>query len=199
MEIIEELKHLNDLLEAFLLDAGVLAPIFSTLLVFLEGIFAFLPLFIFITVNVLTLGPILGGIVSWIFTVLGCFTTFYLCRKGFSGLFERKLGNKEKIKHFMDVVSNLNFCKLVLIISIPFAHSFFINVGASLCKINTKKYFYALLVGKIFVVIFCGYIGSNLVECLTNPLAFIKVVALLVAAYVLGRIVNKKFNLDERY
>ncbi len=87
----------------------------------------------------------------------------------------------------------------MLFVAIPFMPSFFINVGAGLSNIPIKKYLYALLVGKIFIIIFWGYIGCNLVECLTNPLELIKVVVLIVIAYVVARIVNKKFNVDERF
>lgn len=199
MELIEIIENFNIWLEDFLMDAGFLAPLLSTLLIFLEGILAFLPLFIFITVNFLTMGPILGGLLAWIFTVLGCFTTFILCKKGFSSFFEKKISDKNKIKLLMDKLSKLSFCSLVLIISIPFTPSFFVNLAAGLSGINSRKYLYALMIGKIFVVIFCGYIGCNLLECFTNPVALIKVIAMVVSAYIIGRIVNKKFNLDERY
>ena len=65
--------------------------------------------------------------------------------------------------------------------------------------ISKKKYLYALLVGKVFVILFSGFLGVNIMECLTNPLALIKVVIMLVVAYILASIVNKKFDLDERF
>ena len=77
--------------------------------------------------------------------------------------------------------------------------SFFINVGAGLSKIPIKKYLYALLIGKVVIVIFWGFLGYNLVECLTNPLEFIKVFILIAVAYIVARIVTKKFDLDERF
>ena len=199
MEVLEQLNSMNTWLNDFLLDAGVLAPIFSTILVFLEGILAFLPLFVFITVNILTLGSVLGCLVSWIFTTLGCFTTFYLVRKGLSKLFDKTIQKRKNFKRLMESISNLRFNQLVLITAIPFTPSFFINLGAGLSRIPAKKYLYALIVGKIFVVIFWGYIGANIIECLTNPVALIKVIAMVVVAYIVGRIVNKKFNLDERF
>ncbi len=199
MEVFETLKNLNDVLNDFLLNAGVWAPILSSVLIVLEGIFAFLPLVVFVTINILTLGPVLGGILSWILTTIGSFLAFYLCRKGFSKYFQRFIGGKEKMSKAMNFIDNLKFKQLVLIIAIPFAPSFFINVGAGLSKIPLKKYLYALLIAKIFVIIFLGYIGCNLVECLTNPVMFIKVVLLVVGAYVFAQIINKKFDLDERF
>lgn len=199
MEFVEILKNLNDILNDFLLNAGVWAPVLSSVLIVLEGILAFLPLVVFVTINMLTLGPIIGGSISWLLTTIGSFLAFYLCRKGFSKYFQKFIGGKEKMSKAMHVIDNLKFKQLVLIIAIPFAPSFFINVGAGLSKIPVKKYLYALLIAKVFVIIFLGYIGCNLVECLKNPIMFIKVILLVVGAYVVAQIVNKKFNLDERF
>ncbi len=198
VKIIEILKDFSNILNDFLMGLGIWAPILSSVLIVLEGIFAFLPLVVFVTINILTLGPIIGCIISWLLTTIGSFLAFYLCRKGLSGFFQKKF-SKGKLSKFMKKVDNLKFKQLVLIIAIPFAPSFFINVGAGLSNISIKKYFYALFIGKIFVILFLGYIGCNLVECLTNPLVLIKVILLIVIAYIVAQIVNKKFDLDERF
>lgn len=192
-------NELSEILNEFLLNLGWLAPLFSSFFIVLEGILAFLPLFVFITINVLVLGAFLGGLLSWICTTIGGFLTFYLCRKGFSNKFQNSIKDKKKISKFMNLIDNLKFRQLVLFIAIPFMPSFFINVGAGLSKIPIKKYLYALLIGKVVIVIFWGFLGYNLVECLTNPLEFIKVFILIAVAYIVARIVTKKFDLDERF
>ena len=191
--------QINNYLNDFLMNAGMLAPILSCILIFLEGILAFLPLFVFITINFLTMGPILGCILSWIFTILGGFTTFYFCRSKISNYFTKKIKNRKRTKKFMNMVSKLKFVQILLLIAIPFTPSFFVNVGAGLSKISVRKYLYALLLGKIFIVIFWGFVGTSLLECLTNPMALIKVGILVLVAYILGVIVNKKFDLDKRF
>lgn len=198
IEIIEFLRNLSTILNDFLMGMGIWAPIFSSILIVLEGVFAFLPLVVFVTINILTLGSIVGGILSWLLTTVGSFFTFYLCRIGLSKIFRKKV-SKGKIAKFMKKIDNLKFKQIVLIIAIPFAPSFFINVGAGLSRISIKKYLFALLMGKIFVIIFLGYIGCNIVECLTNPIVLIKVIILTVVAYGVAQLVNKKFDLDERF
>ena len=198
VEIINWLKNFSVILNDFLMGLGIWAPILSSILIVLEGIFAFLPLVVFVTINIITLGAFFGGILSWILTTIGSFLAFYLCRIGLSNFFQRKI-SKGKISKFMTKIDNLKFKQLVLIIAIPFAPSFFINVGAGLSKISIKKYLYALLIGKVFVILFLGYIGSNVIECLKNPLVLIKVVMLVVIAYIIAQVVNKKFDLDERF
>ena len=145
----EWLSQFESMLMDFLNNMGILAPLFSCLLVFLEGIFAFLPLFAFVTVNILSLsnlfgtfiGTILGFVLSWIFTILGSFTTFMLFRKIFSKSFRNRIKKRKRVNKFMGIIDKLKYSQLVLIISIPFSPSFFINLGAGLSKINEKKYF----------------------------------------------------------
>ena len=198
MEIIEIMNDIDVWLNDFLLNLGIWAPILASLLIIVESLLAFLPLFVFITVNILTLGTIAGGIISYIFTVLASFMAFMLFRKGLSKLFDKHL-NKGKVNKFMKLIDGLKFSQLVLIISIPFAPSFFINLGAGLSHINSIKYLYSLLMGKVITVIYCAILGTSLVDALTNPSALIRILIMVIVAYVFSLFVNKKFNLDERF
>lgn len=192
------LEGINLWLNNFLLHAGIWAPVLSSLLVILEGVFAFLPLFVFVTINFMTLGPFFGTIISWICTVIGCMLTFFLFRKGVREIFYRFIDDKEQIKKFMKIVDNIKFSHLVLLMAIPFTPSFFVNLGSGLSKIKIKKFFYALLISKLFTIIFWGCVGTTLIQSLTNPLAFLKVLLLVVIAYLISLVVNKKFKFDER-
>ena len=145
----EWLNNFDQILNDFLLSLGILAPILSSILIVLEGTLAFLPLFVFITINVLTLGPILGIITSWILTTLGSLICFLIFRNGIAKWLYKKLKNKGK--GFTKAINKLKFSQLVLFISIPFIPSFFVNMGAGLSKVPVKKYLYALLIGKMMV------------------------------------------------
>ncbi len=191
------LNQFDQILNDFLLSLGILAPIISSVLIVLEGTLAFLPLFVFITINVLTLGPVLGIVSSWILTTLGSLVCFLIFRNGIAKWLYKKL--KGKGQGFTKAINKLKFSQLVLLIAIPFLPSFFINMGAGLSKVPTKKYFYALLIGKIMIVIFWAYVGSNLVACLTNPVSLIKIIVMVVIAYLIAVVVNKRFNLDGRF
>ena len=56
MEILEFFNGLNENLNTFLLNAGMWAPLLSSCLIVLEGTLAFLPMFVFVTINFLTMG-----------------------------------------------------------------------------------------------------------------------------------------------
>ena len=49
-----------------------------------------------------------------------------------------------KVNKFMNMIDKLKYSHLVLITSIPFSPSFFINLGAGLSNVNSKKYFCAV-------------------------------------------------------
>ena len=125
MDIIRELtKDMNTFsenLEAFLLGLGFMAPLFSSFFIVIEGVLAFLPLIVFVTINFMTMGPIIGGVVSCACTVFGSYLSFLLFRKVFSKLFQKKIQNKKRTNKFMNLIDHLKFKQLVLIIGIPFA------------------------------------------------------------------------------
>ena len=86
--------------------------------------------------------------------------------------------------------------QLVVLIAIPFTPAFLINIGAGLSKISYKRYLFALIIGKIFLVYFWGYIGVSLIESFHNPIIFLRVGFLLLIAYIISYFVNKHFKLD---
>ena len=110
-----------------------------------------------------------------------------------------KKNRKKNGRKFSKALSKLTFARIVLLISIPFIPSFFVNMGAGFSKIPVKKYFYALIIGKMFVVLFWGYVGKNLLDCLTNPVALVKIIVMVCVAYLVATIVNKRFDLDGRF
>ena len=179
----------------------------EVLMEFLKGLGIWAPFLSCILINILSMstlvGPILGGILgivlSWIFCVIGSFTMFIGTRRSFGKKFRKKMEDSPKANGFMNIIDGLTYSQLVLITSIPFSPSFFINLGAGLSKINERKYFCALLVGKFAEMLFLGYVGVSLIECLTQPLALIKVGIIVVLGYLFSVGINKKFNLDKRF
>ena len=55
-----------------------------------------------------------------------------------------------------------------------------------------KKYVTALFIGKVFFVYFWGFVGTGLLESLTNPSSLIKVLIIIIIAYILSRLISKK-------
>ena len=189
------LSLFNEYIDTFLTNIGILGPIIGSLLIVVESILPILPLFVFITLNFLKFGPVIGFIISWICTVLGCFLSFLMFRNGIQTKFEEKLRCKPGVDKVMNVVDKMKFESLVSLLAIPFTPAFAVNIAAGLSKMDKVKYLYALLLGKIFLVFFWGYVGTSLVESITNPLALVKIFAIILVAYIASKIFNKKFKM----
>jgi uncharacterized membrane protein YdjX (TVP38/TMEM64 family) len=187
---------LNDLVITTIQLMGPYGVFFSCFLILIESILPILPLALFITINFLYYGVIIGFILSWVFTIAGCVLSYFLCEKTLKKFVDNKIRKNEKANKFLNRVDDLKFSSLVVLISIPFTPAFLVNVAAGVSKMPFKKFFSAILIGKIFLVFFWGYVGVTLVEALKNPLELLKVLALVLIAYGVSVLVNKKLKLD---
>lgn len=192
MEIFEIIDNFITTLLTLLGNWGALL---GCIFILFESILPILPLSVFITLNFMTFGSFWGFIISWIFTILGCMLSFWIFKSGLSEKLYNKFKNTKKLSNFMDIMHDMNFANLVLVIAIPFTPAFLINIAAGISRVDTKKYLYALLIGKISLVYFWGYIGVSLVESLKSPIILIKVLFILFIMYIISYIVNKKLNL----
>ena len=191
------MEMIDKFIDTTLQGLGVWGPIVGCFFITIESILPFLPLFVFITLNFLAFGKIFGFIISWIFTCLGCSLSFFLFRKKVQTHLYKHLKKKGIIsKHTIDMITNLKFEQLTTIIAIPFTPAFLVNIAAGLSDMSYKKFISALLIGKIFLVYFWGFVGVSLLESIKNPIYLVRVGILLIIAYIVSRIVNKKFNLN---
>lgn len=195
----EIIKNIDTYTELFLNNLGIWGAVFSCLLIVVESILPILPLCVFITLLFYSFGNILGFIISWICTVMGCMLSFTLFRTKIKGWFERKLLNKKtgrEVKKIMNFIDNISLSGLAILVAIPFTPAFAVNIAAGLSNISRKKFFTGILIGKMFMVYFWGYIGTTLIECLTHPVYLVKILIMLALAYIISKIINKYFNLD---
>ena len=171
-------------------------PIIACLLIFVESVLPALPLFVFITILFISYGYFWGYIISYLLTCLGCFFSFYLCRKYLRKYFIKKVRKIEKFNKFMKIIDNISLSNLSILIAIPFTPAFVINIAASLSNINFKKYATSIIIGKIFMVAFWGFIGTSLVESLKNPKIMVVITIMMIITYVISKIVNKKLKIE---
>lgn len=173
-----------------------IGPIAGVFLILLESIFPMLPLSVFITLNMMSFGSFLGFLISWLSTIVGCMLSFTLFRHFFQKKLYRVIKKKEekKFSSIMNAISNISFSNLVVLIAIPFSPAFLINIAGGLSKIKIEKFFLAIIIGKIVMVYFWGYIGKTLLESLTDITVLFKISALLVVAFFISKIVEKKLK-----
>ena len=116
-------------LQDFVLNNNIFLSLFvGVFIIVLESIVPILPLALFIALNMIVFGNLFGFIISWIATILGCSLSFFIFRKGVSKWLYKNLDNKPRTKKLMNIVSNISFSKLVIIMAIPFTPAFSINI-----------------------------------------------------------------------
>lgn len=197
--ITEILGNLDVYVQSFLSNLGIWGALISCFLITFESILPILPLFVFVTLVFYAFGDVAGFFISWSFSLLGCFLSFMLCRTKLKGWFERKFvkgKNKKKIESLMKKIDDMSVGSLASLIAIPFAPAFLFNICGGLSNISKKKFMIATAIGKVFMIYFWGKLGTTFIECLTHPIYLVKIIAMLIIAYVAGRIVNKIFKVD---
>lgn len=194
----EYLKELDLLITEFLNNIGFLAPVLASLLIMVESVIPILPLSIFITLNFYYFGAFVGFLISWILTCVGCYISFIIFRKNIKIGFDNKFikDRDNKIKKWMNIINKLKLEELVLILAIPFTPAFLVNIVAGLSSMKKEKFIIAIIISKIFLVYFWGFVGTTILESLTNPIKILQVLALSIIAFIISKIVNKKFNIE---
>lgn len=190
-------EAIDTFIDTTLQGMGVWGPIVGCFFILIESMVPVLPLFVFITLNFLAFGNILGFIISWVFTCIGCFISFLLFRCKVQTWLFKRIKKKGIISEYtIDVITNLKFEQLTTIIAIPFTPAFLVNIAAGLSKMSYKKFLGALLIGKVFLVYFWGFVGVSLIESIKNPIYLVRVGILLIIAYALSKIISKKFKIE---
>lgn len=195
MEMIEEvIQNTISILQT-------IGPISGIILIILESIIPILPLAVFIALNVTSFGYLFGFIISWISTCIGCMIAFTFFRYFFRGKLENYLDKKKsknikKAKKIKKRIDTIPFTNLVLITALPFTPAFLINIAAGLSKISKRKFILAILIGKLSITYFWGYIGKSFIDSMMDINTIIKICLLLVVSYVISKFVGKKMHIE---
>lgn len=194
--MIDKLQYYINLGVNYLQSIG---PIGGFLLIVLESIFPIMPLAVFIGFNFIAYGQFIGFLISWCGTIFGCMISFTLFRYILKNIFYRlfKEKTRKKVEKFMDKISNIDFNALVVLIAMPFTPAFVVNIAAGLSNISWKKYFISLLIGKLAIIYFWGYVGSNVISGFKDPTVIIKIIVIVFIAYLISKIIEKIVKVEE--
>lgn len=194
--MLDKLQVYLQLIIDYLSSIGLIGGFF---LIVLESVIPVLPLSVFVGLNILSFGNILGYVISYFGTIVGCMLSFiafrYILRNLFYKIFKQK--TRIKIENIMKKISNIDFNTFVIIIAIPFTPAFLINIAAGLSNMPIKKYICSILIGKIFMIYFWGYVGANLLESLKNPIILVKIIIIVLLAYLISKVVEKIINVEK--
>ena len=192
---VEVIQNFVDFCTNFISQGGLL---FGFLLILLESFLPVLPLGVFVALNVNAFGGIVGILLSWIATCLGCFISFtffsFLSKK----LLEKVLSKKtlQKVEKSITKFRDISFPNLVLVVALPFTPAFLINIICGIVRMSRRKFLAAIIIGKIFMLIFWGYVSKSFIESMTDINTIIIVSLMLVVAYMVSKVVGKKVDLE---
>lgn len=168
------------------------------ILIFIESFMPFLPLGVITTLNINAFGFIFGTILSWSATCVSCiliYTLVYnISNKYIYKLFKET--TKEKIDKAITKFQNISLPTLTLIITLPFTPSFLVNILSGIAGIKKEKFITALLIGKLFMISFWGYIGKSFLESMTDIKSIIFILLTLIIAYIISKLVSKKMHIE---
>ena len=122
--------------------------------------------------------------------------SYFIFRKGFGNRFENLTSDKELLKKYKHLFKNISTGKLLLIIAMPFTPAFVVNIVAGLTKMDFKKYLTALIIGKISMVYFWGFIGSSFIESINNPIILLQIVLVMSITYLIYFVLRKVLKLE---
>ncbi|MDD6264037.1 MAG: VTT domain-containing protein [bacterium] len=176
-------------------NGGIL---FGMLLIMIESFIPVLPLSVFIALNTHTFGLLAGILMSWVSTCIGCYISYLIFYYVSNNIIYKYLSKKtrNKIDKAVDKFQNISLANLTVIITLPFTPAFLINILAGVSGMSKKKYIVALLIGKIFMVSFWGYIGKSFVESMTDISAIIVMSIMIIIAYALSKLIGKNANIE---
>lgn len=188
-----------DVVVTYIIDyLQLMGPFLGILLVLLESILPVLPLGVFITLNFASFGNLFGFFLSWSATCIGCYVSFLIFRSCFQKQFSKLLSKKKskQLKEMMKKIDNITFANLVVLVALPFTPAFLINIASGLSKISKKKFLISILIGKISIVFFWGFIGKSLLESITDIKTIFIVSIIMVIFYFLSKVVGKKLKIE---
>lgn len=185
------IQNIIEVIQNVVQNGNYLISVFAGMfIIILESMIPMLPLALFIAINMLVFGNTVGFLISWIATVIGCSISFFIFR------YLRKKIDWKKNANLMNKVSNMSFNRLVILLSIPFTPAFSVNIGAGLSDMKFSKYLFALLLSKIFLIYFWGFIGTTLIESITDIGILFKLGSMIVIASLLSKWVMHQFNIQ---
>ncbi len=172
--------------------------LFGILIIILESWLPILPLGVFVALNIQAFGFFVGITISWAATCCGCYLSYLLFSCLSRNLIDKYFWKKsrKKLEKGINTFSRIPLSKLVVIIALPFTPAFVINILAGVSKMKKEKFLLALMIGKIFMIVFWGYVGKSFIESMTDITTIMILTIMLAIAYSLSRIVSKKVNIE---
>lgn len=184
---IDKVEELAEQYEAIGLYMGLLPP-------FIEAFLPFLPLVVFVIANAIAFGFWYGFLLSWAGTVAGSYAVFLLVRYYGHNRFFSFLKRPAKVQKLIHWVERNGFGPLFILICFPFTPSALVNLVAGLSNMNKKNYLFALMLGKLVMIIMITYIGYDVRALFTNPIRTLIMLVVIFLLWLVGKWFEGRLN-----
>lgn len=171
-----------------------LGPLMGLIPPFIEAFLPFLPLFVFVFANATAFGFWYGFLLSWIGTVAGSYAVFLLVRKFGDNRLFTFLTKPVRIQKLIHWVERNGFGPLFILLCFPFTPSSIVNLVAGLSNMNRKNFLFALMLGKLVMILTITFIGYDLRALLTQPLRTLLMLVIIFLLWLVGKWFERRLN-----
>ncbi|MDV6376931.1 TVP38/TMEM64 family protein [Sporosarcina sp. GW1-11] len=154
---------------------------------FLEAFLPFLPLVVFVIANALAFGFWYGFVLSWVGTVAGSYAVFLLIRKYGDNRFFTFLTRPVRVQQLIHWIERNGFGPLFILICFPFTPSALVNLVAGLSNMNKKNYLFALMLGKLVMIMMITFIGYDIRALFTKPIRTLLMFVVIFLLWLVGK------------
>mgnify|MGYP003310545348 CR=1 FL=1 len=96
----------------------------------------------------------------------------------------------------INAVKKVKFSTLVVLMALPFAPAFLFNIACGITNVNFKKFFLSVLISKVSIIYFWGFIGTSLLDSIMDITILVRVVIMVLVAFIISKFVMKKYNIE---
>lgn len=189
-EVIVDSELWVELFESF----ASLGPIAGILLVMIEAFLPFLPLSLFVAINVMVFGFWQGYLYSWLGNVLSSILLFFLIRKYWSNKFYLKVQESKKFFNSFNWINKHGFVAIFILLSFPFTPSFLICGFCALSGIKSETFIYSIIFGKLIMMFSLSYIGYNISEFFHQPIKSIGLITMTLGISYAAKLIIKQYE-----
>lgn len=189
-DIVYDIEYWMELINKY----SELSEIIAVLLTLVEAFMPFLPLSLFVTINVMAFGFLKGFIYSLIGTCIGSISVFYLIRKYGRKFFIDKIYKNTKVKNVFLWIKKEGFVPVFVLYTFPFTPSIIVCGLAAVADIDCKTYIYATLLGKTIMIFSMSFIGFNLSSFIQQPIRASILILITILISLIGKRYSSKYG-----
>ncbi|BES65145.1 hypothetical protein SANA_15840 [Gottschalkiaceae bacterium SANA] len=141
-----------------------------------EAFFPVFPLTAIVALNVHLYGLLTGAFYSWTGNVVGSFLLYTAITRW------KKKTETNKMKKIHQWMEEKGWMGLLVLYAMPFMPSILLSTSAAWFNLSRKHFLFALLGGKLFLMLFLTVIGSQITTLVDHPVRSVGILFLLVAA-----------------